>query len=31
MRGPANRWSICLLGIALLLCLCTAYAWSYFQ
>lgn len=31
MRGPANRWSICLLGTALQVCLGTAYAWSYFQ
>lgn len=26
-----NRWSICLLGTALQVCLGTAYAWSYFQ
>lgn len=26
-----NRWIICLLGIALQICLGTAYAWSYFQ
>jgi MFS transporter, OFA family, oxalate/formate antiporter len=31
MSGPASRWSICLLGIALQVCLGTAYAWSYFQ
>jgi OFA family oxalate/formate antiporter-like MFS transporter len=26
-----NRWTICLLGAALQVCLGTAYAWSYFQ
>jgi OFA family oxalate/formate antiporter-like MFS transporter len=26
-----NRWTICLLGTALQVCLGTAYAWSYFQ
>ena len=26
-----NRWIVCLLGIALQICLGTAYAWSYFQ
>lgn len=26
-----NRWFICLLGVALQICLGTAYAWSYFQ
>ena len=26
-----NRWFICLLGVALQICLGTTYAWSYFQ
>ena len=26
-----NRWFICLIGVALQICLGTAYAWSYFQ
>lgn len=26
-----NRWFICFLGVALQICLGTAYAWSYFQ
>lgn len=30
-KDTPNRWIICLLGIALQICLGTAYAWSYFQ
>ena len=30
-RPMPNRWTICLLGMALQVCLGTAYAWSYFQ
>lgn len=30
-KNIPNRWIICLLGIALQICLGTAYAWSYFQ